>query len=935
MDTEKLLNEANILNTRINEIYSTSFELKRDLLKQGYYDASLDDIYSRAYKIRKRIELVVSNLNLPIDIDRANQYEEDNSESFNKNYEDSSINIEDIYRIAENLGAEINDVVFYPAKSAKYAPIPFDLYPSIKKRIQSFYPKGLYSHQAKAIELGLAGNSVCVATPTASGKTLIFTSIAISHLLANEGTVVIALYPAKALLHDQERKWKEAIRDTPLKLAIIDGGVETSQRMLLLEQAQIILMTPDVLHAWLMLKLDQKEIQLFLSTLAMIILDEAHIYNGIFGTNMAYLLRRLRAVSGVNQFLASSATIGDPIGFLNQLTGIGFNLIGSDDDGAAVPKKEIMLCRMAISQTTKFLKGLIQEYMTNPHKQGRFLIFVDSRKRVEELAAEQNAHTNTDTNDVDDILENLVKPTILPYRAGYEKDDREKIQQALTDGGLSGVITTSALELGIDIGDIELVIILGEPSSVKSFWQRAGRAGRSKQGLIVLLDLDGRVTAMGLKNYLNRPPEPNWIYLDNEYLQYANVLCAVDEQQKTHFYCKSPFATLPETFLELLDNEIEPTRPISQELYPLKQQVNTKNPHFVFPLRNGIEKSYQVICYQSLPNQQLGTLTYTQLLREAFPGAIYRYLTKPYRVFKIEHPNGKVIADRMKMGIGKTTPTVQIMVFPQFNDSIYFIRKSATAFIAECRVQVSERVTGFTERWGRNQKEVIYEPKNEYAQKPLYNVFYTTAVCFYFSDEQLQATWKNLARYMGLAFCKVCSIQDNDIGWGLFSSQLSPLNTLPIKGFAIYDSVMGSLRLTKQIPSRLDEILTEAIRMSNEENEPLYAAAIEEIAQQIKLFGQAQEDIAITELFAVEKEDDWVTVIAANQLALYHDGQNHINEQVTDLRYVYTPEGIKYFLLNAKYPNANWQVRYKDIRPIPETTKLERYNINTTEIDTI
>lgn len=534
------------------------------------------------------------------------------------------------------------------------------------------------------------------------------------------------------------------------------------------------------------------------------------------------------------------------------------------------------------------------------------------------------------------FLENLVKPTILPYRAGYEKDDREKIQQALTDGGLSGVITTSALELGIDIGDIELVIILGEPSSVKSFWQRAGRAGRSKQGLIVLLDLDGRVTAMGLQNYLNRPPEPNWIYLDNEYLQYANVLCAADEQQKTHesFYCKSPFATLPETFLELLDNEIEPTRPISQELYPLKQQVNTKNPHFVFPLRNGIEKSYQVICHQLPPNQQLGTLTYTQLLREAFPGAIYRYLTKPYRISEIKHSDSKVISYKMKMGIGKTTPTVQTMVFPEFNDSIYFIRKSETAFIAECRVQVSERVTGFTEHWGKNKKEVIYEPKNEYAQKPLYNLFNTTAVCFYFSDEQLQITLKNLARYIGLSFCKICSIQDNDIGYSIFSSQLSPLNNFPIKGFAIYDSVMGSLRLTKQIPSRLDEILTEAIRMSNEENEPLYAAAIEEIAQQIKLFGQAQEDIAITELFAVEKEDDWVTVISANQLALYHDGQNHINEQVTVLRYVYTPEGIKYFL-EPKAVNSTWQVKYEFIRPIPEATKLERYNIYTTEINTI
>jgi DEAD/DEAH box helicase domain-containing protein len=931
MDTEKLLNEAGLLNTRINEIYSVSFELKKDLLKQGYYDALLEDIFSRAYKVKKRIELVISNLSSPIEVDTTNQFEQNNT----NNYEKSSINIEDIYRIAENLGAEIKDVIFYAAKPAKYSPIPKNLYPSIKERIQLSYPKGLYSHQAKAIELGLAGNNVCVATPTASGKTLIFTSIAISHLLANEGTVIIALYPAKALLHDQKRKWQEAIDNTSLKLAIIDGGVEVAERIMLLQQAQIILMTPDVLHAWLMLKLDQKEIQLFLAMLAMVILDEAHIYNGIFGTNMAYLLRRLRAVSGVNQFLASSATIGDPIGFLEQLTGIQVNLIGKEDDGAAVPKKEIMLLRIAISQTTKFLKELIQEYISNPDKQGRFLIFVDSRKRVEELAAEQNTHTNIETNETDDILEKLKQPMILPYRAGYEKEDREKIQQALTHGGLSGVITTSALELGIDIGDIELVIMLGEPSSIKSFWQRAGRAGRSKQGLIVLLDLDGRVTAMGLEKYLSRPPEPNWVYLDNEYLQYANVLCAADEQQKTQksIYSKTSFETLPEAFLELLDNEIEPTRPISQELYPLKQQINTKNPHYIFPLRNGIEKSYQVICHQLPPhNQQLGTLTYTQLLREAFPGAIYRYMTKPYRVEKIEHPNGRVIVSKMKQGIGKTTPTVQTMVFPQFNDSMYFIRKSEIAFITECRVQVSERVTGFTERWGANQKEHIYEPKNEYAQKPLINLFYTTAVCFYFPD--IQNILNNLARYIYLAFCKVCSIQENDIGSSIFTSQISPLNSSPIKGFAIYDSVMGSLRLTKQILQHLDEVLTEAIRIANEESQLQCTIAIEEIVEQIKLFGQKQEDIVITELFAPEKEDDWKIVIAANQLALYHDGQNHINEQVTVLRYVYTPNGIKYFL-KPKTADASWQVKYEVIRPIPEITKLERYNVNTGDINTI
>ena len=220
-------------------------------------------------------------------------------------------------------------------------------------------------------------------------------------------------------------------------------------------------------------------------------------------------------------------------------------------------------------------------------------------------------------------------------------------------------------------------------------------------------------------------------------------------------------------------------------------------------------------------------------------------------------------------------------------------------------------------------------PLTMYAQKPLYNILNTTAICFYFLDEPLQSSQESYARYIGLAFCNICSIQNNDIGWGIFSTQTSPLDFKPIKGFAIYDSVFGSLRLTKQIPNRLNEILEEAIRIANEECEQRHAAVIGEMKRQIKSFGQAQEHQASTEIFAMQKEDGWETVIAAHQLALYHDGQNHINEEVTVLRYVFTPEGIKYFL-KAK-ANATWQVKHEIIRPIPGVTQLEQYNVNTGE----
>ena len=162
--------------------------------------------------------------------------------------------------------------------------------------------------------------------------------------------------------------------------------------------------------------------------------------------------------------------------------------------------------------------------------------------------------------------------------------------------------------------------------------------------------------------------------MDNEYLQYANALCAADERQQTAqaLYSDRALTDLPENFRSLLDNEITPTRSIPNELYPLKQQaLAAGNPHYAFPIRTGIEKSYQVECSQA-HGQGLGTLTYSQLLREAFPGAIYRYLGTPYRVWNLRHAQGKVFAQRTKW-FGITRPTSQTMVFPQFGDELYFL----------------------------------------------------------------------------------------------------------------------------------------------------------------------------------------------------------------------------------------------------------------------
>lgn len=845
-------------------------------------------------------------------------------------------------KVAHECACVITEEIALPGKTASLSPIPQGLHQQVQDKLSNRYPKGLYSHQAIGIKIGLKGMSLCISTPTASGKTVIFTSIATSQLIDKPGTVVLALYPAKALIHDQERKWHEATANTGIETVIIHGGIPKSSRIELLKKGRVVLMTPDVVHAWLLAELGEPEVRRFLASLQLIILDEAHIYDGVFGTNMAYMLRRLRATSGFTQVLASSATIGQPVTFLKQLTSLTCGLIGPLDDGSATPAKRVMLCQMPRRVVGLFLKKLVQDLCETD--MGRFLVFVDSRKQVEELASHVMQPTAHDTGNeepeavpegeetinAEEVIDLAAQYAVLPYRAGYEETDRAAIQAALTNGTLRGVISTSALELGIDIGEITLVVNLGTPPTIKSFWQRAGRAGRKGEGYILLLDTDGRISGIGLNEYLQRSPEPNWFYMENEYLQYANALCAADEYQQMYkvLYSENPLADLPQNFQALLANEITPTRSIPHELYPLKQQaLASGNPHLAFPVRTGIEKNYQVEC-SHLPGQGLGTLTYSQLLREAFPGALYRYMGRPYRVWKIKHAQGKVITQKTK-GFGITRATSQTMVFPQFADDIYFLTRRGEAFICECHVQVSLRVVGFVEQYGNNKKEVKYEPGCPYAQKPLTNYYDTTGICFYFPEEELQR--EALGRYITSAFSRICAIQDRDVGTGMFISNMSPLNHGQIRGFAVFDTTVGSLRLTRQIPERLDEILCESIRMAKEEEANKIAASLQTIQEILPMFVKQGVSGPLNTVFDPGSEDGWVTVVAENQTAICHDGYSHINEEVIVQGYLYTPQGIRYKLQHP-IDDVQWQVTANMIHPINGITLIEQYNINTGEI---
>jgi DEAD/DEAH box helicase domain-containing protein len=190
------------------------------------------------------------------------------------------------------------------------------------------YPNGLYGHQERGIRSILGGEDVCLATSTASGKSLVFMAGAADFLLNHPAARVIALYPARALILDQLNKWQDIMRPLGIKVARIDGGIPTNQRREIVRQNRILCMTPDVVQAWLMRSLGEKPIASLMQSLALLILDEAHTYEGVFGTNMAYLLRRFEVAGNRPQMLLSTATLNEPQKFAAKLTGRSFTCLG-------------------------------------------------------------------------------------------------------------------------------------------------------------------------------------------------------------------------------------------------------------------------------------------------------------------------------------------------------------------------------------------------------------------------------------------------------------------------------------------------------------------------------------------------------------------------------------------------------------------------------
>jgi len=418
---------------------------------------------------------------------------------------------------------------FEGARAAHLAPIPDDLHPTLAAALRRNGVESLYRHQAQAWEAAADGPFV-VTTGTASGKSMCFNLPTLDVLLRDPRARAIYLYPTKALAQDQARALHALRLGDGIRPAIYDGDTRREDRAQIRRRSNLILTNPDMLHLGILPH--HRQWGDVFANLAVVVIDEAHVYRGVFGSHVANVLRRLRRIAnayGVEpRFLLASATIANPVELAERLTGLeDVTLI--DEDGAPSASRQIAMWNPLITDEALLTRrSALSEAADVVHdlvcSGARTICFIKSRRAVElvaKLVSEKLAHTQPDLAD-----------KVVAYRAGYTPQQRRELEAKLAGGELLGVITTDALELGIDIGSLDAAVCVNFPGTVASLRQMWGRAGRRGRGLAVYIAGEDALDQFFCRHpdeFLDRPVESAILDHENEEIHLAHLRCAAHE----------------------------------------------------------------------------------------------------------------------------------------------------------------------------------------------------------------------------------------------------------------------------------------------------------------------------------------------------------------------------------------------------------------------
>ncbi len=416
-----------------------------------------------------------------------------------------------------------------PEAAGVSAPLSPGLTPTLTAALEHSGVTHLWSHQAEAIALARAGHHVGITTGTASGKTLAYAVPVLDTLLRESHARVLYLSPTKALAQDQARRMHALGLGRELRVALVDGDGDTAGRRRARAEANLVLSNPDMVHVGICPH--HQRWDEWLSGLSAIVIDEAHVYRGVFGSHVAHVIRRLRrcaALYGASpQLLLASATIGNPKEAFSLLTGCDVRIV--DGDGAPSPGRDVALWNPTLLDEATGRRGsriheavtLVAQLMLDGQ---RVICFAPGRQLVELILRGVRDELTRRAPALADRVE--------PYRAGYTPEMRRAIEGRLARGELLGVIATSALELGIDIGELDCAVVVGFPGSVAALRQQWGRAGRRTRGLGVLVlgeDALDQWFARHPDALLERPVEAVALDPDNPEIRLAHLACAAAE----------------------------------------------------------------------------------------------------------------------------------------------------------------------------------------------------------------------------------------------------------------------------------------------------------------------------------------------------------------------------------------------------------------------
>lgn len=516
-----------------------------------------------------------------------------------------------------------------PPREAEYADLRDPLNPQLEKALGSQGIERLYSHQVSAIDAVREGKNIVVVTSTASGKTLCYNIPILEESMRDERMRTLYLYPTKALAQDQLKKiirYKEIDPAFDFLAGTYDGDTPTSTRKKLRDSGNLILSNPDMLHSGILP--NHTRWSDFFANLKFVVIDEIHAYRGIFGSNVANVMKRLNRVcahyGSSPQFICSSATIGNPKELAEKLTDHEMVLI--ENDGSPKGPKKFVLWNPPFIDEGKTERR-------SPNTEARRLMVELIRGRIQTITFVQARvlaeliyrYSREDLQRISPSLANSIRA----YRGGYLPEDRREIERQLFSGELLGVVSTNALELGIDIGGLDACIMVGYPGSVASTWQQAGRAGRGSEDAVAIL--------IGYNNpidqYLMKRPEYLFgqsvenvvIDVNNPYIMIGHLRCAANELPITEAD-EVKFGEMAPALMELLE-ENQQVKLMGDEWY----WTGTGYPAADFGLRDMADNEYTIVDTTDR-NQVIGTLDEFSAFMMVHKEAIYMHDAETYFV---------------------------------------------------------------------------------------------------------------------------------------------------------------------------------------------------------------------------------------------------------------------------------------------------------------